>query len=661
MADLFQLRAAVDGDRVVLLAWLDALRVADSTVVSVAFDVDGVAGQPALPWPHTSGLRAAGADVVVTAWGTGADVVDLRTGKVTRIGEVAANTRVNAIEVAVPARLLPGGRWRLWAATGLWDGPARTFVQVPSGKPTATRPGNGGGGAVGQAFNVAFRDREGGPYYESRQADALRTGDVTLMSWSVVVARMRQGASDRLPTPRPGELQAVIVDEGRTLGPFGEGASFFGIPGRQSGFGPLQESVGFEFYGRWQPYSLYVPRSYDPAVANPSTLVLHGHGGSHASYNRQPGFLRDMGEGGGSLPGLVLITPLARGGSFYVDDGERSTLLALDDAARRLSLDPDRQYLTGYSMGGYGVFRLAVRYPDRWAAAVSWAGYTGEFLGTFDATKTFDGSSLSGPPAQIREEVVAPLIRTLLHREPGPIENQSANGDPVRALESLVNLPILQLGGTNDEIVPVTGQLAAATRLDQLGYRHRFDLYPGYEHLTFALVDQWTTAREFLGDQRRPVHPRHVVVATSPAWISPSAAKRVALPADAAWWVSGIGVRAGSDDVRALGRVDATSFGIADRRHDVVDITEVAALPTPNLRVGQAWRATSPERIANRLELTLANVADLSVDLVGAHLDPRCLTIVVTTDGPAVLRLPGTRVLPITLRSAGRRTFGTPC
>ena len=44
VADLFQLRVAVDGDRVVLLAWLDALRRRDTTVVSVAFDVDGRAG-----------------------------------------------------------------------------------------------------------------------------------------------------------------------------------------------------------------------------------------------------------------------------------------------------------------------------------------------------------------------------------------------------------------------------------------------------------------------------------------------------------------------------------------------------------------------------------------------------------------------------------------
>ena len=228
------------------------------------------------------------------------------------------------------------------------------------------------------------------------------------------------------------------------------------------------------------------------------------------------------------------ITPLARGASFYADAGERSTLLALDDAARRVRLDPERQYLTGYSMGGYGVFRLAVRYPDRWAAAVSWAGFTGEWLGTYELSQAVDAVAASDATG-LREQVIQPLVTQLLGRPRGPIEFQAPNGDPVRALEALEHLPILQLGGTADELVPITGQLAAAARLRQLGYRQRFDLYPAYEHLSFALVDQWADARAFLGDQRREGRPRHIAYAATPGWEqsgSPSATS--------AWWVSGL-------------------------------------------------------------------------------------------------------------------------
>jgi hypothetical protein len=41
-------------------------------------------------------------------------------------------------------------------------------------------------------------------------------------------------------------------------------------------------------------------------------------------------------------------------------------------------VDPDRVYVTGYSAGGDGVYRLAPRLADRWAAAAMMAGHPGE-------------------------------------------------------------------------------------------------------------------------------------------------------------------------------------------------------------------------------------------------------------------------------------------
>ncbi|MGL6194420.1 MAG: prolyl oligopeptidase family serine peptidase [Thermoguttaceae bacterium] len=46
----------------------------------------------------------------------------------------------------------------------------------------------------------------------------------------------------------------------------------------------------------------------------------------------------------------------------------------LDDTRFRYSIDPERIYLTGFSMGGFGTFDTACRHPDIFAAVVPLAG-----------------------------------------------------------------------------------------------------------------------------------------------------------------------------------------------------------------------------------------------------------------------------------------------
>ncbi len=46
----------------------------------------------------------------------------------------------------------------------------------------------------------------------------------------------------------------------------------------------------------------------------------------------------------------------------------------LDEAGERYRIDPDRIYVTGLSMGGFGTWDLLVKFPDRFAAAVPVCG-----------------------------------------------------------------------------------------------------------------------------------------------------------------------------------------------------------------------------------------------------------------------------------------------
>jgi hypothetical protein len=626
-ADLFEVRLAVENDDLWLLSRLNTLLAPDTTVVAFAFDTDGDAGTGGGAWPHQAGFGAAGADVVVTLWGGGGSVTRLPGGLPERLpaGAVAVSVDndANAIEARVPlaALGLDAGAARVvrtWAASGLWDSAAETWQAIAVGPPTETSPGNGSPNVTARAFNVAFRPDEVGSYLEEDQAAALKDGDITPFGLGVDLDALRRHAT-RPYVIEPGHFYVGIVDEGVAVTAAGEGLSYDGEQaGRFTGVGGAALKQTFDFYGRFQPYGLYLPSTYDGVRPLPAALALHGIGGSHSTYNTQPGFLRDMGEGDGTAaePPLMLITPLARGSSFYADWGEA-------DVQARFPMDDQRLFLTGYSMGGYGVYRLASLYPDRFAAAVAWAGYTGEFTGSY-----LTGGSGTRGKANI--------------------------GDPVDTLENLGHLPLLHLGGTNDEIVPTSGQYAAPRRLAELGSRSRYDLYAGYEHFSFALVDDWKQARRWLGDQRREQRPREIVLKFSDGWTAPGLAAQLGLRHGNAWWLRNLVQRSAPPDGFELASASATSWAVPEPVVSVLKTTGRSTEPTPNLQLGVSWVPVpgASQPIDNRIDLSFVDVRSATVAVRDAGLDACGLDLRVTTDGPVSLRLAG-QPLPSTVSVLG--------
>jgi poly(3-hydroxybutyrate) depolymerase len=136
-------------------------------------------------------------------------------------------------------------------------------------------------------------------------------------------------------------------------------------------------------------YQLYLPRGYTPASKAlwPVIYHLHGSGESEGRYTRgglADGGTFDLGINtiesvkahglphaieGRDLP-FIVVSPQApahaRGGwgGSAIDALER--LAATVEA--ELSVDPDRVYLTGLSMGGSGTWTWAAAHPERFAA-----------------------------------------------------------------------------------------------------------------------------------------------------------------------------------------------------------------------------------------------------------------------------------------------------
>lgn len=638
-ADLFQLRLSASGDFVWGLARFNTLRDPDTTVTSIAVDTDGDLTDTSGIWPRDAGVATPGADRVITIWadadGTGhGEVADLDSGTTTAFSGVAVDidNDSNAFEFALPRALIGGTSWRLWSGTGLWDGDG--YMEISSGAPTATTAGNGKSGMTNRLFNVAFRDNEIGHYFESRQSAALAADDITAFS----VTFAPDGPAHIPYVVEPGRTYAPVVDEGFSVPPLHEGASYEGASGRAT-TGIDAYSQRFDTFGRWQPYALYLPAAWTPSRTWPTLVALHGRGGSHASYFEfGGGFQRDIGEGRPDDP-MVIVSPLGRGRSHYESWGEADVLRVIDDAIARFSVDTDRISLAGYSMGGLGVYRLATMYPDRWATALTWAGASSEYTGVWATCYACLTGDPGGIAQKVNERTGAGGGRAIGNG------NHMPTGDYVHVVGNLRHMPVLLQTGTNDEMLPLTGQVAPHVALDELDLRYRVDLYAGYGHLSWGAFDVWTTARDWIGTRTRMERPRQIDYKFSDSIADPATSAELGIKYGNAWWIRDLTRRdadpSDPEDPYLYGSVSAVSRAVPAAAHTVNRSSTPSNEQHPHMRFALDWSLGLPEATANALELTLTNLSAATVDLAEARLTPGGLRVSLTADGPGVVHLLG--------------------
>ena len=247
--------------------------------------------------------------------------------------------------------------------------------------------------------------------------------------------------------------------------------------------------------GTAQEYELFVPPGYRDGRAWPLLVTLHGFKGNAGDFFRNTfGLARDH-ENGETLEGhgrhglaptsgpMIVIAPTGRGQSFYRHAGEVDVLEAMADVERRFSVDPDRVYVTGGSMGGTGAAYLPYRNPDLFAASAALAGYHDQ---------------------RVREDTH--------HEDLSEAERfLEAERSDVDWAENGLHLPTLLVRGTQDR--PLEWTRCLARRLETLGYRceHR---EPDLGHNVWTETYADGAIFRYLGRYRRPTSPAHVHLRT---------------------------------------------------------------------------------------------------------------------------------------------------
>jgi len=122
-----------------------------------------------------------------------------------------------------------------------------------------------------------------------------------------------------------------------------------------------------------QPYQMFVPTSYDKSKAFPLVIALHGMGGDENSYFQA--YAQGAFKVEAEKHGYIVACPKGRKpASMYIGDAEKDVMDVISEVRRDYNIDPDRIYLTGHSMGGYGTWSVAMSHPDLFAALAPVSG-----------------------------------------------------------------------------------------------------------------------------------------------------------------------------------------------------------------------------------------------------------------------------------------------
>jgi predicted peptidase len=136
------------------------------------------------------------------------------------------------------------------------------------------------------------------------------------------------------------------------------------------------------------PYRLYVPLGYDADRKYPLLLWLHGGDGRGSDNVKQLNGADQIGAhfwAGKDVqlkfPMFELVPQCPSGDNWSDPDLNQPTkwleltMRALADVEKEFSIDPDRIYLAGQSMGGLGVWSALQAYPGKWAGAIILSAY----------------------------------------------------------------------------------------------------------------------------------------------------------------------------------------------------------------------------------------------------------------------------------------------
>jgi len=237
-----------------------------------------------------------------------------------------------------------------------------------------------------------------------------------------------------------------------------------------------------EIDGTLQPYTVYIPINYDENTPAALFVSLHGSGVDEVSYAYS--MAQVLGPGRPRMDGMdrmdrmdrrsrmgrmdrrdltqmIMIAPQARGLSdWYLGNSGKDVIECINHIKALYNIDEENIILEGFSMGGYGAWRLSLLNPELFKAVIIRSGAI-------------------SPPPYLKGENILDL------------------------LEKGKGLNFFIIHGTKDNAVPVENARRAVQKLKELGINHKYIEVDEAYHTGYNKWDQildWL--RTIIGDKK---------------------------------------------------------------------------------------------------------------------------------------------------------------